>query len=425
MLPKPWRRAGLSLFFVFFLYVFLAFLQIDLNGGSVEQQPIHHPKAVASKVLLWANHSGQNTQLLGHVVKRLQSARFPDVSSGRDVNENNGGGLDQVRASAGASGGAIAGPSVLARVWPSLANKTVASKDRLFPANQEGQTDAPAPGCTGDCLLLQKLWATWPPDKPKAVIYYLIQARRLQQMKKSLESLDEYFNKHFQYPVVIFHEEDLIPFKEHLRNFTSSDIYFQQVNFSIPSFLTEPVIFDIPCISAIGYRHMCRFNAKLVYEQPIMQGLEYYWRLDDDSFILRPVKFDPFVFMKRRGLVYGYQWIHFDNSDCVQGLWEATERYIRDNNIKPEFFDKWPKPRIFYNNFEISRLDVWTSPYYKKYIDYLDRLGGMFYHRWGDAPIRGLSLSLFVPFNKTYLFKEIGYQHNSFKNNVENTFDKL
>ena len=69
------------------------------------------------------------------------------------------------------------------------------------------------PGCYGDCLRLQELWNTWPKDKPKAVIYYLIQARRLYEIKKSLESIDAFFNYKFKYPIVIFHETDIIPLK--------------------------------------------------------------------------------------------------------------------------------------------------------------------------------------------------------------------
>ena len=416
MFPKPMRRACLTVFLIFFFYSLLAFLATDLDDKEREDH----------QVVLW------NQSHSGHVIKRLQLAGIPDAATGQDAaigrdaasglyaDKNIGVDGDQVRR------------MVLARVWPSMANHSTglnSNKLQFQPNHLESPTEPSAvklpvennpdennAGCSNDCLRLKELWKTWPTDKPKAVIYYLIQAKRLYQMKQSLESVDAYFNTNFRYPIVIFHETDLIPLKETLRNYTTSDLYFQQVNFSIPSFLTKPVVFDIPCISAIGYRHMCRFNAKLVYEQSIMQGLDYHWRLDDDSYLLRPVTFDPFVFMRKKDIIYGYQWMHYDNSDCVKGLWEATEKYIKDNDIKPQFFDQWPKPRLFYNNFEISRLDVWTSPFYKKYIDYLDKLGGMYYHRWGDAPIRGLSLSLFVPMNKTYLFKEIGYRHTSFKN---------
>jgi len=39
------------------------------------------------------------------------------------------------------------------------------------------------------------------------------------------------------------------------------------------------------CFKTIGYRHMCRFQAKSLYEQPTLAGLQYVWRLDDDSYI--------------------------------------------------------------------------------------------------------------------------------------------
>ena len=45
-----------------------------------------------------------------------------------------------------------------------------------------------------------------------------------------------------------------------------------------------------------------------------------------------------------------------------------------------------------YNNFELSRVDMWRSREYEELFHSLDRAGGIFLHRWGDAPIRTLAL---------------------------------
>jgi len=66
---------------------------------------------------------------------------------------------------------------------------------------------------------------------------------------------------------------------------------------------------------------------------------------------------------------------------------------------------------MFYNNFEVSDLDVWRSREYRDYIDYIDRTGGIYYGRWGDAPIKTLAVTLFIPQNRTHQFHDVEYSH--------------
>ena len=257
-------------------------------------------------------------------------------------------------------------------------------------------------------------------ERPKSAFYVLTSPRRLTYLQKMLQSLDEYFNDKFKYPIIIFHEASLSAKIPIIRKFTNSTLFFQLVNFSILTFLKEPVKEDIPCLSRISYRHMCRFNAKSVYEEASVRMLDYYWRLDDDSRLISPVNYDVFVFMKKRELQYGYIWQFYDSNSCVIGLWEATGRYIQENNLQPKFFKDWPKPSLYYNNFEIASTDMWLSKEYEKYIEYLDLLGGIYYSRWGDAPIHGIAVSLFLEKNQTHHFKDIGYHHSSYTNDPQN-----
>ena len=117
--------------------------------------------------------------------------------------------------------------------------------------------------------------------------------------------------------------------------------------------------------------------------------------------------------MRERELLCGYIWELEDAFQCTEGLWEATRTYVKDNSIEPTFFnnEQWPEPSIFYNNFEISKIEIWNKRKYRHFVEYIDRLGGIYYHRWGDAPIKGLALSLFVPRDKLHRFSDVGYKH--------------
>jgi len=183
----------------------------------------------------------------------------------------------------------------------------------------------------------------------------------------------------------------------------------QVVHFDIPPFINQSTVPKRVCFKTIGYRHMCRFQAKSLYEQPILDGLQYVWRLDDDSYITSPVGYDVFRLMRDRRIQYGFATVVSDYGPCIVGLWPAVDDYMRQRAVRPKF--RWPRGRIFWNNFELSDLDVWRSPEYRDYIDYIDRTGGIYYHRWGDATIKTVAVTLFVPKNRTYHFKDIAYIH--------------
>ena len=271
--------------------------------------------------------------------------------------------------------------------------------------------------CRGDCTKLKRLFKNWPKSKPKALIYYLTRATRLNELKRSLESVEQYFNFVYHYPIVIFHESDLTESIPAIKGWTNSSLYFQLVTFSLPDFLIHPVTQNIPCRSTIGYRHMCRFNAKLVYEHPIMKWVEYVWRLDDESILTDKIRYDVLDFMRNKNMLYGYIWEHVDAKNCVTDLWNSTERYVQEHNIIPRNpLSQWKSPKLYYNNFEVSSMALWRSREYRSFIEYVDRLGGIYYHRWGDAPIKGIAVNLFVPKTQLHHFKDVHYQHNTFSN---------
>lgn len=69
----------------------------------------------------------------------------------------------------------------------------------------------------------------------------------------------------------------------------------------------------------------------------------------------------------------------------------------------------------FWSNFEIGSLGLWRSQAYLDYFEYLDKAGGFFYERWGDAPVHSIAAALFLPFEKIHYFYDIGYRHEPFQ----------
>jgi alpha 1,2-mannosyltransferase len=46
----------------------------------------------------------------------------------------------------------------------------------------------------------------------------------------------------------------------------------------------------------------------------------------------------------------------------------------------------------------------------------LDKAGGFFYERWGDAPVHSIAVGLFMDKKKIHFFDDLGYYHVPFNN---------
>jgi alpha 1,2-mannosyltransferase len=57
-------------------------------------------------------------------------------------------------------------------------------------------------------------------------------------------------------------------------------------------------------------------------------------------------------------------------------------------------------------------MNFWRSPAYQAFFDHLERKGGFYYERWGDAPVHSIGAALLQPKEKIHFFDEIGYLHN-------------
>jgi len=64
-----------------------------------------------------------------------------------------------------------------------------------------------------------------------------------------------------------------------------------------------------------------------------------------------------------------------------------------------------------YNNVEIVDVRWWRSEPVRQFIDFLDRSLGIWRHRWGDAPMRGMAISLFAKPGELLHLHEIAYAH--------------
>lgn len=66
----------------------------------------------------------------------------------------------------------------------------------------------------------------------------------------------------------------------------------------------------------------------------------------------------------------------------------------------------------FWSNFEIARVDLFRDPFYQGYFQHLDKSGGFYMERWGDAPVHSLGIAMMLDTKDVHYFRDIGYRHS-------------
>jgi hypothetical protein len=68
--------------------------------------------------------------------------------------------------------------------------------------------------------------------------------------------------------------------------------------------------------------------------------------------------------------------------------------------VRPCITDIFRQVPAFYNNFEVADLRFLRGEKYQHWFNAVDKSGNIYLHRWGDAPIRFLGLSMYLEESK-------------------------
>lgn len=179
---------------------------------------------------------------------------------------------------------------------------------------------------------------------------------------------------------------------------------------------------NIQYASKISYHQMCRWNSGLFYKHPALEKYRYYWRIEPKVQFFCDVDYDVFRYMEDRNKTYGFTINLYDAPQTIATLWPQTKKflaanptYLSDNNMWDWITDDQARPEHnemangystchFWSNFEIGDLDFFRGEKYEAYFQHLDRAGGFFYERWGDAPVHSLGIGLFADSNNVHWY---------------------
>ncbi|KAK4621785.1 Glycolipid 2-alpha-mannosyltransferase 1 [Fulvia fulva] len=294
--------------------------------------------------------------------------------------------------------------------------------------------------------------SNYDPDNPNsarinATLLSLVRNSELEQIVGSMQELEATWNHKFNYPWTFFNDEPFTEeFKKATRANTKAECRYELIpkeHWDIPSWINDDLMAEsakileekkIQYASMKSYHQMCRWNSGMFYRHPALKDMQYYWRVEPHVNFYCDVDYDVFRYMRDHNKTYGFTINLYEAPDSIPGLWPETLKFLASddnqkllapNNAMSWLTDKERRPEKqangysgchFWSNFEIADLSFWRSPVYEAYFEHLDRAGGFFYERWGDAPVHSIALGLFEDTNKIHWFKDIGYRHIPFFN---------
>lgn len=282
-----------------------------------------------------------------------------------------------------------------------------------------------------------KLAPTASGERMNATFVTLARNGDIWDISRSIRQVEDRFNHKYNYDWVFLNDQ---PFDESFKTITSALVsgktkygLIPKEHWSFPEWIDQEkakhvreemakkkIIYG----DSVSYRHMCRYESGFFFRHPLMLDYEWYWRVEPSIELYCDVPYDPFKFMAENGKKYSFVISLLEYIDTIPTLWDSTKKFIKshphhiqeDNsmafvsNDDGETYNKCH----FWSNFEIGSLNWLRSDAYIDYFTSLDKDGGFFYERWGDAPVHSIAASLMLQKDEIHFFEDIAYYHIPF-----------
>ncbi|KAJ6479973.1 glycosyltransferase family 15 protein [Mycena vitilis] len=251
---------------------------------------------------------------------------------------------------------------------------------------------------------------------------------------QSIRSIEDRFNREHGYPYVFLNEQPWTKeFKDRISSLTRAPVEFGVIPHDWwfqPDWIDEEKATagrkkmeeqGIIYAGSVSYRNMCRFNSGFFFKHELLLKYKWYWRVEPDVLFHCTILDDPFLYMEKHSKVYGFTIALYEWSATIPTLWDTVKDYMKKypSHVAPDNAMGFISDNggdgfnmcHFWSNFEIADMDFWRGEVYTQFFEYLDKTGGFYYERWGDAPVHSIAAALFLPKEKIHFFNEIGYEH--------------
>lgn len=312
-------------------------------------------------------------------------------------------------------------------------------------------------------------------SKPRANAAFVVLARNsdLGGVLQSVKSVERHFNRWFHYPYVFLNDAEFDSnFKKTVKKYASGEVEFGRVGsdmWDFPDWIDDKIAQEgiakqgdaaVMYGGLESYHKMCRFYSGFFFNHPLLLKYEWYWRVEPDIKYFCDITYDPFMKMIENNKTYGFTIAVKELRETVPNIFRYASAYKRLNNLTSqglwEMFVEPPedeeevdeqdpqggefpgfmprtsankayKPKIdpeamegekynmchFWSNFEIAKLSWFRSKEYQDFFQMMDRGGGFWMERWGDAPVHSLAAGALLGPQDIHYFRDFGYRHTT------------
>ncbi|KAI9705501.1 MAG: alpha 1,2-mannosyltransferase 2.4.1 [Candelina mexicana] len=259
----------------------------------------------------------------------------------------------------------------------------------------------------------------------------------LWEIARSIRQVEDRFNKKYNYDWVFLNDQPFdATFKKVTKALISGTVKYGEIpkeHWSFPDFIDQDrarkvreemaqkkIIYG----DSISYRHMCRFESGFFFRHPLMQEYEWYWRVEPSIELYCDIDYDAFKYMADHGKKYSFVLSLYEYVETIPTLWDSVKTFMKnhpehiaaDNSMGFLSDDAGETYNHchFWSNFEIGNLNWLRSQAYLDFFEQLDKDGGFFYERWGDAPVHSIAAGLLLKKEEIHFFNDIAYYHVPF-----------
>lgn len=274
-------------------------------------------------------------------------------------------------------------------------------------------------------------------ERVNATFVSLARNRDAWEIARSIRQVEDRFNHNYHYDWVFLNDEEFDDeFKKVTSTFTSGRARYGLIgseHWGFPDFIDQEKarqvreqmhVDKIIYGDSISYRHMCRYESGFFFQHPLMLEYDFYWRVEPSIELFCDVDFDPFKFMRDNDKKYSFTLSLYEYEATIRTLWDSVKRFMakhpehiaEDNSMDfiSEDGGQTYNNCHFWSNFEIGSLKWLRSKAYTDYFNQLDKDGGFFYERWGDAPVHSIAAAILLPKDQIHFFNNIAYYHVPF-----------
>lgn len=281
------------------------------------------------------------------------------------------------------------------------------------------------------------LMSTAPGPRMNATFVSLARNQDVWEIARSIRQVEDRFNKRFNYDWVFLNDK---PFDDTFKKVTTSLVsgktHYGEIpkeHWSFPEWIDQDkarkvredmaqrkIIYG----DSVSYRHMCRFESGFFFQQELMKNYEWYWRVEPSVELFCDIHYDPFRYMAENKKKYSFVLSLYEYKETIPTLWDSTKKFIKNfpqhivegnsmGFISDDGGDTYNNCH-FWSNFEVGNLNWLRGQAYTDFFNTLDRDGGFFYERWGDAPVHSIAAGLLLKKEEIHFFNDIAYYHVPF-----------